>query len=95
VSRHLTAFEVVEEHSRLTARLSRDREVRHQEAATSAFVTFVQEFGEEENRNSRSVGYITSDGRGEGTLSGSTTQLVVPSLLVLFPLRAFSRSVCS
>lgn len=83
MSRHLTNVEVVGEHSRLTARISRDREVRHQEAARSDLVTFVQE----------SVGRVTSDGRGEAALSGCTTQLVVPSVFVLFPLRAFSRFV--
>lgn len=47
MSRHVTDFEVVGEHSRLTARISRDREVRHQEAAESDLVTFVQDQGRE------------------------------------------------
>lgn len=48
MSRHLTDVEVVGEHSRLTAQISRDREVRHQEAAQSDFATFVQESRGEE-----------------------------------------------
>lgn len=81
MSRHLTDGEVVGEHSKLTVHISRDREVRHQEATQSDRVTFVQKFRGEKNRNSRSGGHVPSDAEVKGggaTLSGSTTSLFFP-----------------